>query len=81
MEIDNNVLERIIAKRLKELRASNNLTFAELALKLNVHRETIRRYEKDPKSMSIDMFLRLLDIYGYETNIFFNEIYGKMPLN
>ena len=80
MEINNDVLESMIAKRLKELRASNNLTCAELALKLNVHRETIRRYEKNPKSMSIDMFLRLLDIYGYETNIFFDEIYGKLPL-
>lgn len=80
MKIKSTDLENMIAKRLKELRASNNLTCAELGLKLNVHRETIRRYEKDPKSMSIDIFLQLLEIYGYETNIFFNEIYGKLPL-
>ena len=47
MKINNDVLESMIAKRLKELRASNNLTCVELALKLNVHRETIRRYEKN----------------------------------
>lgn len=70
----------LISKRLRELRNGNNLTYAQVGEMLSIHRETVRRYEKNPYSMTIDIFVKLLKIYGYETNIFFDEIYGKMPL-
>ncbi len=76
---NNELLENLISKRLKELRVSNDYTYAKVALELNINRETIRRYEKKPSIMTVDTFLRLLDLYGYETKIFFDEIYGKMP--
>ncbi len=71
----------LISKRLKELRSGNNLTYDQVASILKIHRETVRRYEKNPAIMSIDIFIKMLDIYGYKTNIFFNEIYGNLPLN
>lgn len=71
----------LISKRLKELRSGNNLTYDQVASILKIHRETVRRYEKNPAIMSIDIFIKMLDIYRYKTNIFFNEIYGNLPLN
>lgn len=77
--MENNMLP-LISKRLRELRSGNNLTYDQVASILKIHRETVRRYEKNPAIMSIDIFIKMLDIYGYKTNIFFNEIYGNLPL-
>ena len=47
------------SERLKELRVSNNLTLEELARGINSTRATICNFEKQNKTPSLDMLLRL----------------------
>lgn len=70
-----------IAIKLKGLRAENDLTLEQVSSKLNIHRETIRRYENNPKNMNMDIFIQLLNLYNTEPLIFFERLYGKMPYN
>lgn len=68
-----------ISIKLRGLRAENSLSLDEVGKRLNLHRETIRRYENNPSIMSIDVLIKLLNLYKKDVNIFFNEIYGKLP--
>ena len=70
-------INEIISIKLKGLRAENSLTLDEVGKKLELHRETVRRYENNPGIMNIDILLKLLSVYQKDVNIFFNEIYGK----
>ena len=76
--MEENIYEKNISDRLIALRAVNKLSLEEVAIKLGVHRETIRRYENHPKNMNIDVFIKILNVYNTNPIIFFNEIYGKM---
>lgn len=67
----------LISKKLKGLRAENMLSLEEISSKLGVHRETYRKYENNPQSMDIGLFIELLSIYNYDPLIFFEQIYGK----
>lgn len=70
-----------ISGKLKGIRAENGYSLEEMADKLHVHRETFRKYENNPATIEIGLFLKMLDIYNIETTYFFNLIYGKMPNN
>lgn len=74
------MLEQAISQRLIELRVGKNYSRAAVADQLNIHQETLRRYEHHPSIMSLDIFLKLLNIYGYTTTIFFEECNSKMLL-
>ena len=74
-----NDIFKIIATKLRGLRAENGKTLEDVSEKLGIHRETLRRYESNPSNISIDMLIKLLNLYDIEVNIFFDSIYGKMP--
>lgn len=76
--MEENISEKNISDRLIALRAVNKLSLEEVAIKLGVHRETVRRYENHPKKMNIDVFIKILNVYNTNPIIFVNEIYGKM---
>lgn len=68
-----------ISGKLKGIRAENGYSLEEMADKLNIHRETLRKYENNPSTIEIGLFLKILDIYKIETTYFFNLIYGNLP--
>ena len=59
-----------IGKELKITRLRLNLSLDDVAKKLNVNRETIRRYETNSNGLSVERLEELLDLYKIEKNIF-----------
>lgn len=74
-------ISKIMSDKLKGLRAENNFSQEKIAEKLNVHRETFRKYESDPEHIDVGIFLEMLQLYNTSPVIFFEQIYGKMPSN
>lgn len=70
-------LEEIISDKLIRLRNGNRLTQTDVGRELNVHRETIRRYETHPLDLDVGIFIKMLTLYGVKPSNFFEEIYGK----
>lgn len=73
------ILNKKISAKLKGLRAEKGYSLEKMSKLLNIHRETLRKYENNPVSMEIGQFLKILEIYDVETIYFFELIYGKMP--
>lgn len=69
-----------ISAKLKGLRAEKGYTMEEIAEMLEIHRETLQKYENNPFSMGIGTLLKMLNIYEINTTYFFKLIYGKMPI-
>lgn len=63
-----------IGKELKITRLRLNLSLDDVAKKLNVNRETIRRYETNSNGLSVERLEELLDLYKIEKNIFFANV-------
>lgn len=74
-------ISKVMSDKLKGLRAENNFSQEEIAEKLNVHRETFRKYESYPEHIDVGIFLEMLQLYNTSPVIFFEQIYGKMSLN
>lgn len=68
-----------ISSKLKGLRAEKGYSLEDMANKLEIHRETFRKYENNPATLEIGQLLKILDIYNIDTVSFFELIYGKMP--
>ena len=73
-----NVIKQISGK-LKGIRAEKGYSLEEMADKLDIHRETFRKYENNPALIEIGMLLKILNIYEIKTTYFFELIYGNMP--
>lgn len=72
-------INRNISAKLKGLRAEKGFSLEEMAEKLGIHRETLRKYENTPSSMEVGYLLKMLNIYEMDTIYFFDLVYGKMP--
>ncbi len=72
-------INKIISAKLKGLRAEKGFSLEEMAEKIGVHRETLRKYENNPSAIEIGMLLKMLNIYDVETTYFFELIYGNLP--
>ena len=72
-------INKNISAKLKGLRAEKGFSLEEMAEKIGVHRETLRKYENNPSSIEIGTLLKMLHIYDIETTYFFELIYGKLP--
>ncbi len=68
---------KILSERLRLIRLENDFSNEYVANYLEIHRETYRKYEKNPKNMSIDLLCKLLDLYQINLLIFLNEIMAK----
>ena len=72
-------INKNISAKIKGLRAEKGYSLEEMAEKIGVHRETLRKYEINPSCIEIGTLLKMLNIYDVETTYFFESIYGKMP--
>ena len=63
-----------IGKELKVIRIRNNLEIEEVADKLNINRETLRRYEKSSIGLSVERLEKLLNFYKVDKFIFFENV-------
>ena len=70
-----------IGKELKIIRIRKNLDISDVANKLNCHVETIKRWEKSSKGLSLEKLEELLDFYNIDKVIFFNEVCEDMHEN
>ena len=70
---------KIIAGKLKGLRNEKGLSQEEVAKSLGLSRETIRKYENNSEKMSVDILLKLLNIYQVKSDYFFAIVYGNLP--
>ena len=67
----------LIADELRSIRARKNVSIEEVAKQSLVSKDTISRYENNLVSMQIDKLEQLLNYYGIEFDIFFENIYAK----
>lgn len=63
-----------IGKELKITRIRNDLSLEEVADKLGINRETLRRYENNSSGLSIERLEELLNFYNIEKSIFFENV-------
>ena len=73
------ITNEMLRSELKGLRAKNNMRFEDVANALNVHRETVRKYENNPGLMDVETLFKMLEIYNVDPLYFFNSIYGRLP--
>lgn len=63
-----------IGSRLKEARMNLNFSQEEVAKRINVHRTTIGKYENGESQPSLDILLKLIEIYCEDANYI---LFGK----
>ena len=68
------VSEKIISEKLRGLRAEKRYSLEQIAEKIGIHRETFRKYENNPYEMSVETFIKVLNIYDINPLIFFDTI-------
>ena len=67
----------LISDELRSLRAKANLNLEEVALKTNISKDTLSRYERNQVAMNIDILEKILNFYDVNFDIFFTQIYAK----
>lgn len=63
-----------IGKELKVIRIRNDLSLDDVAEKMNINRETLRRYENNSNGLSVERLEELLNYYNVEKSIFFDNV-------
>lgn len=63
-----------IGKELKIVRIRQNLSLEFVAEKLNINKETLRRYENNSNGLSVERLEELLDFYNINLSIFFKNV-------
>lgn len=71
------ISEKIVSEKLRGLRAEKGYSNEQIAEKIGIHRETFRKYEKNPFEMSVEIFIKILNIYDTNPSIFFDSIMAK----
>ena len=66
--------EKAISEKLRGLRAEKRYSLEQMAEKISIHRETFRKYENNPFEMSVETFIKVLNIYDTDPLIFFDTI-------
>ncbi len=67
----------LISEELRSIRAAKKISIENVAIKSNVNKDTISRYENNSVSMQIDTLEKLLKFYEIDFDIFFTNIYAK----
>ena len=67
-----------IGKELKIIRIRNNLKLEEVAEKLQINRETLRRYENNSSGLSVERLEELLEFYNEDKLNFFTNVCANM---
>lgn len=76
-----NNIKEMISKSLKKLRTDKGMTQSELSKQCGVDISTIVRYEKNNVTMQIDTLIKIVESYGIDMFIFFNQIVAKTQEN
>lgn len=63
-----------IGTELKVIRIRNELRLEDVADKLQLNRETLRRYENDANGLSVERLEQLLNFYNVDKSIFFKNV-------
>lgn len=74
-------MQEAIAIELKLLRYKNNFTLQDVANKLEVVVNTVGRWERDTKGLSIETLEKLLEIYNTDYDIFFRNVCENIHKN
>lgn len=74
-------MQEAIGKELKITRLRLNLSLDDVAEKLDVNKETIRRYETNSNGLSVERLEELLNFYKIDKNIFFANMCEYMHQN
>lgn len=64
----------LIAEELKSLRNRKNKSIEEVSNDLDIHPNTLSKYEKDAKGMQLGTLGKVLRYYGIDELIFFKVI-------
>ncbi len=67
-----------IGKELQVVRIRKGLDAKTVAEKLDCHVETLKRWEKNPKGLSIEKLEELLDFYNEDKVSFFTNVSANM---
>ncbi len=70
-----------IGKELKIIRIRNNLKLEDVAKDIKLNRETLRRYENSASGLSVERLENLLNYYGVDSSIFFENVCEYMHEN
>ena len=64
----------LIGQELKSLRTKQNKTIEEVSSDLNIHYNTLSKYEKDASDLQLGLFEKILEYYKVDELIFFKVI-------
>jgi len=67
-----------VAKELKAERVKRDLKISDVAKQLGTCDESVRRYEKGTKKLSLELVEKLLNIYGIDPAVFFTNVCANM---
>ncbi len=65
---------KLIGNELKSLRDKLNKTAEEVSKDINIHQNTLYKYEKDATNLPLGLFHKLLNYYKIDEFIFFKII-------
>lgn len=65
---------KLIAEELRSLRSKKNKTIEEVSKALNIHFNTLSKYEKDASDMQLGTLEKILNYYEIDELIFFKVI-------
>lgn len=65
---------KLIGEELRALRNKKNFTIEYVAKELDIHPNTLTKYEKTADDCKVETFLKLLDFYETNELIFFKVI-------
>lgn len=71
-------IKEMISDELRALRAKYNYNLKEASAKSGVNKDTICKYENNPKTMQIDILDKLLLAYNTTFLTFFTNIYNRL---
>lgn len=64
----------LIGEELRSLRNKVNKTAEEVSVDMNIHKNTLYKYEKDATDLPLGLFQKLLNYYNTNELIFFKII-------
>lgn len=69
--MDEFVVPKKVKHTIKDLRVRAGLSQDEAALKLNINKRTLQKWENDPTKLSVGVITKLSELYGIPTDYIF----------
>jgi transcriptional regulator with XRE-family HTH domain len=65
---------KIVANELRSLRAKKKLSAEYISKKVNIHSNSLYKYENDASLLKLDVLIKILECYDTNVFIFFKNI-------